>query len=274
VELALAVALCVEVGDGAAVRVDVEIAGAVLVAVRVTVGVAVPVAVDVRLGEGGGVAVLVGVLVRVGLVGGPGSQPFSAASMALIMHLTLTRPVPSQSKRGQWSSGRAPTAIFSPFTISSTVTVPLLLQSPTHGGAGRRIVASTASATLGPGAKPAPHTSTNNVVASPRRTMLTPKADKAHHSRNQCTWQLSMITPVRTREPLNAVVEVRDLDGSMCIHGAADGLVELPVAGAQTSPLADEDPVFVFCVCCMQPTIRGIAVTDDGTGVRSGLEGG
>jgi hypothetical protein len=89
-----------------------------------------------------GVAVLAGVLVPVGLRVRPRPHPFTAASSALRMHSTLTRPLPSQSKREQWSSDTEPRAISSPVTTSSMVTVPLLSQSPKHGRTARAIVAS------------------------------------------------------------------------------------------------------------------------------------
>jgi hypothetical protein len=127
------------------------------------------------------------------------------------MHSTLTRPLPSQSKRGQWSSDTKPRAIFSPVMTSSTATVPLSSQSPMHGRPARAIVASTASAALGTGPRPPPHSSTSNVMAALRRTLLTPKPDKADRSRSQCRLQLLMTTSPRTREFLDAVIEIADV---------------------------------------------------------------
>lgn len=113
---------------------------------------------------------------------------------------------------------------------SSTATVPLSSQSPMHGRAARAIVASTASAALGTGPRPPPHSSTSNVMAALRRTLLTPKPEKADRSRSQCSLQLLMTTSLRTREFLDAVIEIADVCSMRLFES---WVLRLPVAPAR-----------------------------------------
>jgi len=66
-----------------------------------------------------------------------------------------------------------------PVTISLTVTIPSLSQSPTHSCAAPAIAASAATAALGSAAIPVPHSSASNAVAPFRRSMRAPNVDDA-----------------------------------------------------------------------------------------------
>jgi hypothetical protein len=106
----------------------------------VGVGVGVGATVELHAGElvETGVDTPVGVGVAmfcVGVLGGAAGHPLNAAATAVTMQSTVTLPARLQSKRGHWSSGSVPRAMFTPFTSSATVTAPLLSQSPTQVGA-------------------------------------------------------------------------------------------------------------------------------------------
>ena len=64
----------------------------------------------------------------------------------------------------------ASNAMFTPVTISSTVTLPPLSQSPTHL-TGAALTAAAASADTRSGGKPIAHMSTSNVEVIARRSM-------------------------------------------------------------------------------------------------------
>jgi hypothetical protein len=57
-------------------------------------------------------------------------QPFKASLTALTRQSTVTFPFPLQLKAGHWSRVKLPSAILTPFTHSSTVTLLSLVHSP------------------------------------------------------------------------------------------------------------------------------------------------
>jgi hypothetical protein len=83
------------------------------------------------------VLVAVGVPVAPGLTAGRDPHPFNAASTAWMMQPTVTRPMPPQSKRSQWSIDSEPRAMLTPATISSTDTAPSPSQSPVRSDSAR-----------------------------------------------------------------------------------------------------------------------------------------
>jgi len=111
------------------------------------------------------------------------------------MHSTFTRSCPSQATLGHWSGGAKPRRIFTPMTTSSTVTVPLPSQSPTHG----RSAGSTACAAARCGAKPVTQTTASNVVTTTRRPKALHTPGRAKRPRTQSNVPLVMITLLRIR---------------------------------------------------------------------------
>src|SRR5262249_35031738 len=99
---------------------------------------------------------------------------------------TVAWPVPLQSKRGHRASGAASSAMFTPMTISSTVTATSLLQSPMQPEA-------ACAPARGTHAKLVAESCASNPTAIARRDWRAPRPDHRRF-RNPCIVPLLMTT--------------------------------------------------------------------------------